>query len=164
VGISHTLKKQDQIIILVVQAWFVHKDVKFGIKVPNTIAEARQLDPENEDNYWEKSIEKEMKNVCVAFSILDDDKKLPVDYLQILCRLLFDVKLDFMRKIWLVAGGHTTDPPSIIPYASFVSRELVCIALLIAALNNLDIILVSQYFKCLPYGTYQQAHMDGPWH
>jgi hypothetical protein len=137
--VSHTLKKRDRI-ISAVRARFVRKEYKFGIKVPNTIAEARLLDIANGDTFWEKSIEKEMKNVRVAFSILDDDKNLPVDYQRIPCRLLFDVKLDFTRKTRLVAGGHVTDPPAIITYASVVSRESVRIALLIAALNDCNVL------------------------
>lgn len=62
-----------------------------------------------------------------------------MDYLQIPCRLLFDVKLDFTQKTRLVAGGHVTDPPSIITYASVVSQESVRIALMIAALNDLEV-------------------------
>jgi hypothetical protein len=54
--------------------------------------------------------------------------------------MIFDVKLDFTCKTRLVAGGHVTDPPApIITYASVVSRELVRIALLIAALNSLEV-------------------------
>jgi hypothetical protein len=132
--VSHTLKKRDRI-ISAVRAQFVRKEFMFGIKVPNTVAEARHLNRINGDTYWEKLIEKEMKNVRVAFSILDDDKNLPVDYLQIPCRLL-----DFTRKTRLVAGGHVTDLPAIITYASVLSRELVRIALLIAALNDLDVL------------------------
>jgi hypothetical protein len=136
--VTHTLKKRDRI-ISAVRARFVRKEYKFGLKVPNTIAEARRIDAENGDLYWERSVEKEMKNVRVAFKVLDNDKNVPVGYLQIPCRLLFDVKLDFTRKTRLVAGGHVTDPPSIITYASVVSRESVRIALLIAALNDLDV-------------------------
>ena len=56
--------------------------------------------------------------------------------------MIFDVKLgeNFRRKARLVAGGHTTDPPSSITYSSVVSRESVRIALTVAALNNLDIL------------------------
>ena len=38
-----------------------------------------------------------------------------------------------------MAGGHQTDPPSAITYASVVSRESVRIAFLLAALNGLDV-------------------------
>ena len=40
----------------------------------------------------------------------------------------------------MVAGGHTTDPPSSITYSSVVSRDSVRIALPIAALNKLGIL------------------------
>jgi hypothetical protein len=47
---------------------------------------------------------------------------------------------DFRRKARLVAGGHMTDTPTTNTYASVVSRELVRIALTLAAfLNNLEV-------------------------
>jgi hypothetical protein len=48
--------------------------------------------------------------------------------------------MDFTRKARLVAGGHMTDTPSAITYSSVVSRDSVRIALMIAALNDLDIL------------------------
>jgi hypothetical protein len=59
---QHTLKKRDTI-ISAVRARFIRRDYKFGIKVPANIAEARALDLENGGDYWERSLEKEMKNV-----------------------------------------------------------------------------------------------------
>ncbi len=51
-----------------------------------------------------------------------------------------DVKMeDFCQKARLVSGGHMTDVPSTVKYASVVSREMVCIALTIAALNALKV-------------------------
>ena len=38
-----------------------------------------------------------------------------------------------------MAGGHTTKPPATITYAIVVSRESVCIALTLAALNDLEV-------------------------
>ena len=46
---------------------------------------------------------------------------------------------NFRRKARFVAGGHTTDTPATLTYASVVSRESVCIALTLAALNDLEI-------------------------
>ena len=56
--------------------------------------------------------------------------------------MIFDIKLDgkFTRKARLVAGGHTTAPPSSITYSSVVSRESVGIVFLLASLNDLDIL------------------------
>ena len=46
---------------------------------------------------------------------------------------------DFRRKARLVAGGHMTEAPATITYASVVSRETVRIALMLAALNDLQV-------------------------
>jgi hypothetical protein len=54
--------------------------------------------------------------------------------------MVFDIKMeDFKRKARLVAGGHTTEAPATITYASVVSRETVRIALMLAALNDLQV-------------------------
>jgi hypothetical protein len=54
--------------------------------------------------------------------------------------MIFDVKMeDFRRKASFVAGGHTTDTPHAMTYASVVSRESVSISLTLAALNDLDV-------------------------
>jgi hypothetical protein len=79
----------------------------------------------------------EVKNVDVAFSDLDEDERVPVGYQQIRCHMIFDVKVGSLkRKARYVAGGHTTDAPTSMTYASVVSRVSVCIGILIAALND----------------------------
>jgi hypothetical protein len=44
----------------------------------------------------------------------------------------------FQRKYQMKAGGHMTETPASMTYASVVSRESVRIALMLAALNNLQ--------------------------
>jgi hypothetical protein len=46
---------------------------------------------------------------------------------------------DFRRKARLVTGGHRTEAPATLTYASVVSRETVRLALTIAALNDLEV-------------------------
>jgi len=54
--------------------------------------------------------------------------------------MIFDVKMeDFWCKTRLVAREHTTKAPATLTYASIVSRETLCIILLVAVLNNVDI-------------------------
>ena len=54
--------------------------------------------------------------------------------------MIFDVKAGSLkRKARYVAGGHMTEPPSALTYASVVSRESIRIGLLVAALNDLDV-------------------------
>jgi hypothetical protein len=43
------------------------------------------------------------------------------------------------RKSSFVAGGHTTETPHAMTYASVVSRELLRVALNLASLNYLDV-------------------------
>jgi hypothetical protein len=54
--------------------------------------------------------------------------------------MIFDVKMEYFRRTArFVAGGHTTDTPHAMTYASVVSREPVRVALTLAALNDLDV-------------------------
>ena len=43
------------------------------------------------------------------------------------------------RKARLIADGHMTDAPPVVTYASVVSRESVRLALMLAALNDLEV-------------------------
>eukprot|EP00978_Attheya_sp_CCMP212_P035529 scaffold155062_cov24-Attheya_sp.AAC.1 len=49
--------------------------------------------------------------------------------------------MDFTWKARFVAGGHFTDPPASITYSSVVARDFVRIAFMIAALNNLSVLV-----------------------
>ncbi len=54
--------------------------------------------------------------------------------------MIFDIKMEeFQCKARLIAGGHMTKAPATITYASVVSHETVCITLLMAALNDLNV-------------------------
>ena len=54
--------------------------------------------------------------------------------------MIFDVKIEsFWRKACLVAGDHMTDAPAAITCASVVSRESVMLALILTALNALEV-------------------------
>ena len=82
----------------------------------------------------------EMAKVRVAFQILNDGETMPPTFQQIRCHLVFNVKMkDFCRKAQFVARGHMTKAPVTLMFASIVSRESVCIALTLAALNDLKV-------------------------
>jgi hypothetical protein len=81
-----------------------------------------------------------MNNFRISFQILNDDDAIPPTYQDIRCHMIFDVNMeDFRRNARFVAGGHTTDTPHDITYASVVSSESVIIALTLAALNDLNV-------------------------
>ena len=136
--VSYTIRKREAIISKV-NSRFTKKNVKFGIEVPSTVEEALELDRRNGNDYWGKAIKKEMDSVEVAFKFHDIGENAPPGYKKITCHLIFDVKFDLTRKARYVAGGHLTDPPTHMTYATVVSRDSVRICLTVAALNNLNI-------------------------
>ena len=77
--------------------------------------------------------------MCI-FKFLEHGEQVPVGHQQIPYRIVFDVKMDLTRKARICAGGHKTDPPSSITYASVVSRDSVRIAFLYAALHDLPVL------------------------
>eukprot|EP00957_Ditylum_brightwellii_P203903 15336716-Ditylum_brightwellii.AAC.1 len=53
--------------------------------------------------------------------------------------IIFDVKIDFMRKARWVLDGHIIPDPVGSMYASVVSRKIVRVAFTCAVLNNLNV-------------------------
>jgi hypothetical protein len=49
-------------------------------------------------NFWAMAIEKEMKNVRVAFTLHEEGALEHVGSKRIPCHMVFDVKLDFTQK------------------------------------------------------------------
>ena len=97
--------------------------MNFGVKVPLKVEEALVLDKQNGNTLWHDAIEKEMKNSRVALEVLDKDASVPVCSTEIMCHLIFDVKMDLTRGARYVAGGNLTDPPSSMMYTSVVFRR-----------------------------------------
>ena len=72
--VPHTIKKGNNIISAVESRIWI-KDTKYEILIPWSITEAYELDKANGDTAWRDAISKEMKNVSVAFNVLEDGKK-----------------------------------------------------------------------------------------
>jgi hypothetical protein len=137
---QHVLKKKRRVISKVKTGYW-QRTHKFGVRLPKSVAEALQFDKEDGNTLWYDAIQKELKNVKSAFHFLPDEETPPVGYKKIPCHIVFDVKMDFTRKACFVARGHKTNPPSTLTYSSVVSRESVKIAFLIAALNDLELLV-----------------------
>ena len=137
--VPFTLKRRNRI-IAAVNSRYHKRTHKFGIEVPKNFDECVRIDKENGNTLWQDAVRKEMSKVRVAFQVMGDDDVPPPTFQEIRCHLIFDVKMEnFQRKARLVAGGHTTETPASITYASVVSRESVRIALTLAALNDLEV-------------------------
>lgn len=120
------LKKRKHIIAQV--KWrnvcYLKRMHKWGIELPKDVEEALAIDKRDGNTFWSDAIAKEMKNVHVAFKILEDGERPPPGYQFVRCHLIFDIKMeDFCRKAKLVAGGHMTEVPATITYASVVTRD-----------------------------------------
>ena len=137
--VPYVIRKRNRI-LAAAQSRYHKRTHKFGFEIPKTIKRALEIDKDCGNTLWRDAIAKEMANVKVAFKILLDDAKEPVGHQYMDCHLVYEIKLDgFRRKARLVAGGHMTEAPTVMTYASVVSRETVCIDLTIAALNNLEV-------------------------
>ena len=88
------------------------------------------------------AINKEMTNVGIAFTILDDGVKEPPGWRKASGHLVFDVKMDFTRKARWVKDGHRTPDTTTSAYAGVVSRDSVRVALTYAALMSLKVMAV----------------------
>eukprot|EP00957_Ditylum_brightwellii_P146726 11168987-Ditylum_brightwellii.AAC.1 len=82
---------------------------------------------------------KEMTNIGITFEILKNDMKTPGELTEVTGHIIFDVKMDFMRKARWILDGHKTPDPVGSMYAGVVSRESVRISFTYAALNNLGV-------------------------
>ena len=105
-----------------------------------------KLNEKNGNEYWRKAIENEMSHVHVTFekwvdgTTQEEAKQKLIGYKEVRCHIIFDVKMSgLIQKARLVTGGHTTETPSSITCSSVESCDSVCIAFLVAALNDLDV-------------------------
>jgi hypothetical protein len=94
---------------------------KFGIEVSKSWDDCVKLDKENDNNLWQDAVRKEMKNVRVAFKILNGEESVPPAYQEIHCHMIFYVNMEYFRRnARFVDGGHTTANPHVMTYASVV--------------------------------------------
>jgi hypothetical protein len=137
----HDMIRRKKRLIKLSQTRFLRPQYKYGINVPRNIKEAIKFNLENANKFWEEAaIVKEMKNVRVAFRVLEPSENPAPGYKNIPLRMIFDIKMDFTQNARLIAGGNLTDPPSCLTCISVVSRESIQITFLIAAINGYDVI------------------------
>ena len=145
--VPYVLKKRERIISKA-KAKYWRTTHKYGVRLPKSVKHALQIDRDTQTDFWEKAINKEMKKASVAYEEVPGytpdevrDNQVPTmrGFQEIICHIIFDVKMDFTRKARFVANGSTTETPVGICYSSVVSRDSVRIAFLVAALNDLDV-------------------------
>ena len=76
----------------------------------------------------------------VVLKLIDEGYNPPPTYQDIICHMIFDIKMkDFRKKALFVAGGHATVAPPTSMYASVVSQYILRIALTLAAFNDMEV-------------------------
>ena len=140
--VNDVIRRRDRIISKLKTTRKSKKNVKFGIKIPISVNEAREFDKTNGNSHWEDAINKELSKVRVAFELIQEgDEPLPGSKM-INYHFIFDIKHDMTRKARLVAGGHLNKHvPSFLTYSSVVSKETVRLCFMLASLNNLNVLI-----------------------
>ena len=137
--IHDVLRKQDRMIGKVKKKYW-SRTHKYGIRLPKTVEEALRFDKEDGTTYWRDAIDKEMKNVRIAFEFNDKDE-IPIGHEYLRLHWVFDIKMmTLQRKARLVANGNEVDAPKESTFSSVVSRDSVRLFFTLAALNNLDVL------------------------
>ena len=81
---------------------------------------------------WESREDLDIDKVCAGKEL--------IGYTEIVCHMVYDVKMDFTHKARFIMGGYMTEPPDTVTYSSMVYSYSVRIAFLLAELNGLDVI------------------------
>ena len=117
---------------------------QFGVRVPNSIKEAYELDKANKNTLWEDAIKKEVDlllNVFECFKVVTGFKtEITDEYQNIPLLWTFAVKFDGRRRARLVAGGHVTTKPVNDYYSGVVELETIRIAFVAAVLMKLHVV------------------------
>jgi hypothetical protein len=77
--VPHILNKRHRIISSVTKH-YLKWNHKFGTEIPVTCNECVCLDKENNNALWQDAVHKEMKNVRIAFNILNGEEAVPPTY------------------------------------------------------------------------------------
>ena len=97
------------------------------------------MDEETGTTFWCDVLHKEMGNIEPCMKVLGEGEQPLPGHQFITTHFVFDIKMDFTWKARFVANGSTMEVKPERTYTSVVCRDSVRIALLYAALNDLDI-------------------------
>ena len=96
--VPHTLKKRNAI-ISAMKVRLRQTTHKYGIEIPTSVDHAMEIDRKNRNTMWKDAFALEMYNVGVAFEILEEGQKAPLGWNKASGHLIWDVKMDFTRKV-----------------------------------------------------------------
>ena len=115
---------------------------RFGVEVPRNPKHALELDKQNGNDGWKKSMQLELDQLeeFNTFKLVPKGQLMPPGYKWIPYHIVFDVKFDGRLKSWLVAGGHRTpEVPHEDVFSPVVAMESVRLGFILARLNHLQV-------------------------
>ena len=122
---------------------------KHSAELPSTVEYAREIDKKNSNELWRDKIEKKTCNTSICFDILEEVKHSPKNRKKEAGHLIFYVKIYFTRKDRWVLDFHKTPSPEGSTFSRSVSRDLVLVAFVHAALRGLDAFYGGTRSPCL---------------
>ncbi len=125
------LKKRDAIILLVkcCNIKYLMKMHKYCLPLPMLVYGALAIHRCYGSTLWVDAIVKEMKNVRVAFNALEDNRNVAHGFQFVKYHMISDIKM--LKKM--------TNDPATYTYTSVIMHKTVCITLMLAALNSLEV-------------------------
>ena len=125
-----------------VNARYHRRTHKFRIELLKTVKRALEINRETGMTYWKDALDKEMKNVRVAFDIVEPSQEVLPGYTFLDTHMVFDIKLgSLQRRCRLVANRHESEtPPVWMTYSSVIHRVSMRIVLTLATLNGLEVV------------------------
>ena len=102
--VPFTLRKRD-VVISAVKLRVRKTTHKYRIQRQLT-KHAKEIDGRNNNQAWQDAIDLEMKNVGVAFKILESEKHVPLGYTKSSGHLGFDFRMNFQCKTRWAKDGH----------------------------------------------------------
>ena len=102
---------------------------KYGIELPksgkDTIKHARKLDQKNRNTLYMTAFSKEIGNLMIAFKMKNHGEMAPPGWHKETGHVVWDIEMDFTRKVRWVKGGHKTPNPTTTNYLGVVSQESI---------------------------------------
>ena len=114
---------------------------KFGIRLPRNPKEAKELDRQNGNTYWQDAMALELAQLkeYKTFRSIGKNARVPTGYTKIPLKWVYDVKQSLKRKARLVARGDKTTPPPESVYSGVATLRSIRIVAFLAELNGLKL-------------------------
>ena len=103
------------------QALHQEDDTQIWCRDSDQCGARMELNRTNNNAMWRDML----MNVGMAFKVLDEGQKAPAGWHKVTGHLIWDVKMDFTRKVRWVLDGHKTTDPTGLTFAG-LCLERVC--------------------------------------